>query len=439
MTLARPRILIAGGGTGGLTAALCLAKTGFEVAVFEEAAEFGEVGAGIQLSPNCTRVLHDLGLESALAAYAFVPEGTEFRAWKSGKVIGSSTLGQAARERYGFPYYHIHRSDLQQVLVAAAKQSSAIELNTASEVTGFEQCGGAVRVAVAGKTRARQSRSASSHPLGIGAAPGTATATSHGTTAAGRYAPSSAFSMAEGDALIGADGIHSTVRTQLFGDDAPRFTGNVAWRALVPAERLPAGLVRPVTTAWWGPHRHFVHYYLRSGSLVNCVCVVEKTGWEVESWTERGEFAELKRDFAGWHGDVQALIDNMDPDSLYKWALHDRAPMARWGEGAVSLLGDACHPTLPFMAQGAAMAIEDAAVLAGCLAASTSVVDGLKRYEDSRRQRTAHVQNGSRRNAKVFHLTGIKAWLRDRAAKRAGARTMDGLFGYDALSVASVD
>ena len=393
--MANGRVLIAGGGIGGLTAALCLAEAGFEVSLFEQSAEFAEIGAGIQLSPNCTRVLHHLGLEPALASCAFAPDGMEFRAWKSGKVIGSSVLGRTVRDRYGFPYWNIHRGDLLRVLVeAAAERTSAIELNTGSEVTGFEQ-ESRVRAAVGG-------------------------------------------TICEGDALIGADGIHSVVRAQLFGDDAPRFTGNVAWRALVPTERLPRGLVRPMATAWWGPHRHFVHYYLRSGAVVNCVCVVEKTGWEVESWTERGEFEELKRDFAGWHEDIQTLIDNMDRDSLYKWALHDRAPMARWGEGAVTLLGDACHPTLPFMAQGAAMAIEDGAVLAGCLAAADSVPAGLRHYEDLRRQRTAGVQNGSRRNARLFHLTGVKAWLRNRATKWVAGRTTDGLFRYDALQAARV-
>ncbi|MDH3643048.1 MAG: FAD-dependent monooxygenase, partial [Gammaproteobacteria bacterium] len=223
----------------------------------------------------------------------------------------------------------------------------------------------------------------------------------------------------------------------LWGDQQPRFTGNVAWRALVPVGRLPDGLIRPMSTVWWGPHKHFVHYYVRGGDLVNCVCVVEKEGWEVESWTELGEYSELKSDFAGWHDDIQKLIDSADKDSLFKWALYDRAPMSRWGEGRVTLLGDACHPTLPFMAQGAAMAIEDSAVLAGCLAQGTDIPASLQRYEDLRRERTAEVQNGSRRNATVFHLTGIKAWLRNRAAGSARGRTMERLFSYNALEVAA--
>ena len=391
--MAKGKILIAGGGIGGLTAALCLARAGFEAHVFEQAADFGEIGAGIQLSPNCSRVLHHLGLAPALEQCACLPEGTEFRAWKTGRLIGSSSLGPGVRKRYGAPYYHVHRGDLLGVLIEAARQREAIALHASAQVEGFVQDAGSVRVAIAGRTE-------------------------------------------EADALIGADGIHSTVRAGLFGDEAPTFTGNVAWRALVPADRLPQGLLNRVATVWWGPGRHFVCYYVRGGSLVNCVCVVEKRGWEVESWTERGDHAELKGDFAGWHAAVQTLIDNMDPESLYKWALYDRPPMSRWGTGAVTLLGDACHPTLPFMAQGAAMAIEDAAVLAGCLSGESGIVAGFKRYEDVRRERTARVQNGSRRNGKVFHMRGFKAWLRNRAARRAGGRVMDSLFRYDALTAA---
>ena len=240
-----------------------------------------------------------------------------------------------------------------------------------------------------------------------------------------------------GRILIGADGIHSTVRSQLFGSQAPRFTGNVAWRALIPAARLPKGLIRPMATAWWGPHKHFVHYFVRGGELVNCVCVVEKKGWEVESWTERGDRSELQADFAGWHETVRLLIDNMDPDNCFKWALYDRSPMARWSQGRVTLLGDACHPTLPFMAQGAAMAIEDGAVLAGVLAQDREgdgIPDQLQRYESLRKPRTARIQSGSRRNAKLFHMSGVPAWFRDRAVAKAPGNVMRWLFEYDALA-----
>ena len=384
-------VLISGGGIGGLSAALSLAQSGFEVEVFEQAPEFGEVGAGIQLSPNATRVLHHLGLADALQACAFLPARTEFRSWKTGRLISANPLGETVRNTYGFPYYHIHRGDLLAVLVDAARQANGIKLHTAARVERFEQDGGRVHVAVSGTEQS-------------------------------------------GDALIGADGIRSVVRAGLFGPEAATFTGNVAWRALVPVARLPEGLIPPAATVWWGPRGHFVCYYVRGGELVNCVCVREKQGWEVESWTERGEYDELKGDFAGWNDAVQTLIDNADRDALYKWALHDRPPMPRWGKGAVTLLGDACHPTLPFMAQGAAMAIEDGAVLAACLRASSDVPAAFGRYENLRKDRTAGIQLGSRRNARLFHLRGIQAWVRNRAARRAGARSMARLYDYDALT-----
>ncbi|MCY3840526.1 MAG: FAD-dependent monooxygenase [Gammaproteobacteria bacterium] len=382
------KALVAGGGIGGLTAALCLAKRGHDVTVFEQARGFDEVGAGIQLSPNCTRVLHDLGLEGPLRATAFLPQGVQFRDWRDGRVIAQSALDADAVRRFGFPYYHIHRADLLRVLVDAALTRPNIALLRDAEVRRFDQDAAQVRLTAVG----------------------------------GDY---------DGDVLVGADGIHSTVRSRLWGDERPRFNGCVAWRALVPADRLPQGLIRPMATAWWGPGGHFVHYFVRGGELVNCVGVVEKAGWEVESWTERGDHAEFAADFVGWHDDIRRLIDNLDRDSLFKWALHDREPMPRWGEGRVTLLGDACHPTLPFMAQGAAMAIEDAAVLAACC--DQDVAAALQRYEGLRRRRTAHVQHGSRRNATVFHLGGFRAWLRNRVAGRVAARTSDGLYRYNAL------
>ncbi len=392
MTAEPTHILIAGGGIGGLTAALECAHQGFTVEVFEQAAAFTDVGAGIQLSPNPSRVLLNLGLGEALETVAFLPEGTEFRHWRTGRHISHNPLGQAARKKYGAPYYHIHRADLTRVLAAAAAAEPHITLHTNTSVIGFTQSGSEVTL----------------------------------QTTSGRY---------EGTVLIGADGIHSTIRTGLFGEQPPAFTGNVAWRGLVPSDRLPAGLIHPVAGVWWGPGKHFVHYFVRGGDLVNCVCVVEKDGWEVESWTERGDRSELESDFSGWHETIQLLIANMAPDACFKWALFDRPPMARWSEERVTLLGDACHPTLPFMAQGAAMAIEDAAVLARCLKAEDSASTALLRYESLRKDRTAGIQRGSRRNASVFHLRGIKAWARNLVADRARAGTMDGLYGYNALEV----
>jgi salicylate hydroxylase len=304
-------------------------------------------------------------------------------------------LGASAVERYGYPYYHMHRQDLMSVLVEAVEEDSNIELHTNLQVQSFAQNDEGVSLVASGTNYL-------------------------------------------GDFLIGADGIHSVIRAGLWGEDKPRFTGNIAWRALVPVERLPKNFILPMSAAWWGPGKHFVHYYVRSGELINCVCVVEKEGWEVESWTEGGDYDELKSDFAGWHGDIQQLVDHADRDSLFKWALYDRAPMPRWGKGRVTLLGDACHPMLPFMAQGAAMAIEDAAVLAGCLSDHKGISVALTQYEDLRRGRTAGIQRGSRRNATIFHLSGVKAWLRNRALKTARNRTMDSLFSYNAFDVSGI-
>lgn len=387
------KVLIAGGGIGGLTAALALAKEGIQVELFEQAEELGEVGAGIQLSPNCTRVLHHLGLEEALKQRAFLPVGVELRSWASGNTLRASPLGDSVVESFGFPYYHMHRADLMSVLADAVSSNPDIKLNLGNRLTGFTQ--------------------SESHVVA--------------------NTPSGEVS---GDCLVGADGIHSVVRAELWGDDSPRFTGCVAWRALVETSKLPPDLIRPMSSAWLGPGKHFVHYYVRRGELVNCVCVVEKDGWEVESWTERGDKAELVSDFAGWGDEIQHLINNVDPDNLYRWALHDRDPMPQWGKGRVSLLGDACHPTLPFMAQGAAMAIEDAGVLATCLTDAQTVESGLSDYEDLRRERTASIQMGSRGNSTMFHLPDGDA--ADQRNQMLAAVTEDfpiSLYEYDALSL----
>lgn len=370
-----------------MTAALCLAKEHWNVLVLEQAATLGEAGAGIQLSPNCVSVLCHLGLGEALAESGFMPSGMEMRDAFSGRVLVQSLFGA----RYPWPYYHLHRADLLDILLAAANASNRITVQTGVQVAEFELRPGGVDI----------------------------------TLGAARL---------QADLLVGADGIHSTVRERLFGSSPAQFTGHVAWRGLVSTDTLPEGHIRPVATAWWGPGKHLVHYYVRQGDLVNCVCVVEKAGWEIESWVEQGDVAELREAYRGWHDDVLRLLDAVQPDELFKWALFDRSPMPRWSEGHATLLGDACHATLPFLAQGAAMAIEDAAVLARSLAMEPVVPLALRHYESVRKPRTTWVQRASRRNARVYHMRGPGAQLRNIVAGFAGERVTEKLYRYDALA-----
>lgn len=388
------RVVVAGGGIGGLTAALCLARAGVETVLLEQAPAFAEVGAGVQVTPNASRILHRLGLGPRLAECASEPPGIEYRHWRSGKRIARWTFdGRWAAA--GAPYYQLHRADLLRVLAAAAARTPGLAVRLGTRVGGFSQDGRGVRVAVAG----------------------------------GRE-------HVAGTVLIGADGVHSAVRGQLFGDTPPRATGLVAWRALVPAAGLDPGCVRGWTTVWWGPQRHFVHYPVRRGELVNCVGVVRRPGpgGVPESWSWRGEPQDLKADFAGWHPNVRMLTDAAAADSLHQWALLDRPPLKRWGAGPATLLGDAAHPMLPFVAQGAAMAVEDAAVLAASVASGADAVLALRRYETLRRRRTARVQWLANRNARLFHLDGGAAWLRDCLAPAAARRGMARLYAYDALA-----
>lgn len=385
-------IAIIGGGIGGLTSALCLARCGYRVHVLEQASAIVEAGAGIQLSPNATKVLLQLGLGDALAAVCVQPEATHIRNWRSGRQISQTPLGEAAQTRYGAPYYHAHRGDLIKLLADAATSEPNIDIHLGLRIEDFVQNVDHVALTARGQTE--------------------------------RF-----------DIMVGADGIHSVVRAKLWGEQQPDFTGNMAWRMLVPIDGLPKEMVVPKTTVWWGPGKHFVHYLVSGGRYMNCVCVVETNTWHAESWTEAGSVGELRADFGGWHEDIQTLLTQADESTLFKWGLFDRPPMDRWSQGRVTLLGDACHPTLPFMAQGAAMAIEDAVILANCLTGQTDVARALQRYAELRRSRTARIQRGSRRNARVFHMSGIQAWFRNRAASRAGQQAMDGLYRYDPLTV----
>ncbi|MCO6418950.1 FAD-dependent monooxygenase [Siccirubricoccus sp. KC 17139] len=395
---AKPRVVILGAGIGGLIAALALLRRGFAVEVHEQAQALREVGAGVQISSNGARVLYELGVGEAVAAVSSETRGKEIRLWNTGQAWPIADVLAEAKARYGYPYFTVYRPDLLAALEAAVRAAAPQAIHLGHKAEGFEATAQGVRL---------------------------------------RFTDGD---MAEGDVLVGADGIHSVVRRQLWGEGAARFTGLLAWRGVIPMARLPAHLNRPVGSNWVGPGRHVVHYPLRCGELMNFVGVVEGVDWQVESWTARGSQAELHRDFAGWHPDIHAMIDAIE--TPFRWAFLARDPLPRWGQGRVTLLGDACHPTLPFMAQGAVMAIEDGFILARALAEIPGPEAALDRYEAARRDRTARVVTGSAANTKRFHnpelahAEGAAAYVAREFAVEAMLERTEWLYTYDVTQVA---
>jgi len=387
------RVIVVGAGLGGLALALGLGRVGIDVLVLEQASAFGEAGAGIQLSPNAVRALRSLGLEERVRGIGFAPQAVEVRDHASGRRRLRTELGDAAQARWRAPYLQVHRADLHALLLDAAGRTGRADFRLGARVAGVE-AGAAV-------------------------------------LEGGERLPA--------DVVVGCDGVRSAVRAALWGDDAARFTGQVAWRGTVPVDRLPPGLVRPMAQVWTGPHRHFVCYPVRGGALINFIAVTEERRWRTESWSEPGDRAALLHAFDGWPGSARALIEGAD--AVWRWALYDRPPLPRWSKGTITLLGDAAHPMLPFLAQGAAMAIEDAVVLAGALTPGGPVEAALARYEAARRARTARVQAWSRRNAALFHLPGSlaagafgAASVLDRIKPGGAAQRFDWLYGYDAAA-----
>ncbi|MEV6489126.1 FAD-dependent monooxygenase [Actinoplanes sp. NPDC051633] len=384
-------IAVIGGGIGGLAAALALLRAGFDVRVHEQARTLSDVGAGIQLAPNCTRILDRLGVLPAVERVAFAPDAIDFRRWDDGRLLSETPLGAGMAEMYGGPYLHAHRGDLVAVLAEAV---------TAERIETGRRC--------------------------VGVSSGVSGARVH-------FADGGS---ADVDVVVGADGIHSVIRETLFGPERPRFTGHVAYRGIVPAERLTHLALEPRCSVRLGPGAHFVHYFISAGRLHNVVCVIEEPSWTRESWTDPGDPEELRRAFAGWHPVVGGIIELMDRP--LKWALFDRPPLPSWSSGAVTLLGDACHPMLPYGAQGAAQAIEDAFVLASCLsgAGRGDLPDALLRYEAIRRGRSARVQELSRVNGHRFHLPdGPDQRARDTAMQSSFGISpeIDWLYGHDPL------
>ena len=372
----RTSVAIIGGGIGGLAAGATLLQAGFDVHVYEQAKALGEVGAGINIGPNASRILNRLGIADELTRVGVKPLTFDQRRWDDGRVLLRSPLGEAVESTFGAPYYTLHRGDLHRAL-AGAIPPERIHIGHRF-IRLVDHCDGV-------EAHFENGRSISA------------------------------------DALIGADGIHSVVRHALFGPEKPRFTGCVAHRGLVSADRLRHLGLEFRNQIWMGPGRHFVHYFVSAGRLVNFVAITEEDSWLRESWIDRGEIADVLAAFAGWHPNVLSIIGSAN--ETFKWALFDRTPLPRWTAGRVTLLGDACHPMLPFMGQGAAQAIEDAGTLKACLLKFPSDLPAaLNLYERLRLPRASRLQGMSETNKMRFHMPDGQT-QRERDAKMASGAT----------------
>lgn len=402
MALRGREIAVVGAGIGGLSAALALAQRGAQVTVYETAPALGEVGAGLQVGPNSVAVLEALGLRDAAEAVASLPEAIELRDGLTGRRVARLPLGAACAARYGRPYWQFHRADLLAVLTRGAAEAG-VTVRTGVTVAGMAETPAGVRL-----------------DLGDGG-------------------------YASAEVVIGAFGVRSGLRRDLFGGGEARFAGHVAWRGLVPAERAPPGLFPNAACVSMGPGRHVVTYPLRGGTLWNFVAVEERAAWTAEGWTTPDDPAALRRAFAGWSTEVTTLLGAVDETFL--WGLFDHAPLPAWVRGRVALLGDACHPMLPFLAQGAAMALEDAWVLAAALAAAPDLPTGLMAYEDRRKARATRVQQAAARNGRVYHLRtpllrgAVHAGLRAASAIAPGVLLgrFDWLYGANVVSMDAAD
>ena len=375
-------IAIAGGGIGGLAAALALAQRGFRARVLEQAPEFKEVGAGIQLGPNSWRALRALGVEAAVKGLAVFPQGLVMMDAVTAKQVVSIPLG-GFEQRFKAPYALIHRADLHQCLLQACRQSPGIALETSAQVTDFQDDGQKVRV----------------------------------TLLDGRSYEAPAF--------IAADGLWSTMRAKLIGDGKPRVSGHISYRAVLPAGDVPESLRRNDMVLWAGPKCHMVHYPLRGGELFNLVATFHSTRYE-EGWNAFGDAAELRERFGGTCDIVRTMLGRIEEWRM--WVLCDREPIKDWSKGRVTLVGDAAHPMLQYLAQGAGMALEDSLCLAKCLDEAQSVEGAFAAYPHQRYLRTGRAQLTARLYGEFYHAEGVRRELRNAFVKNASYEALAWLY-----------
>jgi salicylate hydroxylase len=374
------KIIIAGGGIGGLSAALALNLKGFDISVLEQSDGLSEVGAGIQLSPNAMHVLKDIGVSDDVLAHGFMPESATMRHYKTATEYLRMPLGVAIEQKFAAPYVHIHRADLHNILHEAVL-AQAIPISVNSRVASYQNV--------------------SENTVDVQLDDGRKLCT---------------------DILIGADGIRSSVKNQMLPYASVNFTGHVAWRGTLKAKSVPVGLVKPEANLWVGPGAHLVSYFVRGGEEINVIAVQERKHWHDSRWNVPGDVNELRSAFAQWHPDVTQLLDKVE--HCFLWGLFGSAPLDTWIDGHVALLGDACHPMLPFVAQGAAMAIEDSACLARSLACN-DIRKGLALYQTSRFTRVTKVQKMAAKNADLYHLKGVSAKLKLQALKAINTLSSD--------------
>jgi len=387
-------VIVAGAGMAGLTAALALAHVGLRATVYEQAPQLLETGAGLQLGPNATRVLLALGLGPRLEPVVTVPEAIRVMSAGSAREIARIPLGRRVAARYGAPYWALHRGDLQAALAAAANDAQDVELSLGVRVEDFAPHVNGVTVL----TRSGQE-----------------------------------ITNERGIALIGADGVWSQVREHLHRQHPPRFSHRTAWRALVPAEAVAPEFREPLVHLWLGLDAHLVHYPVKGGSVINIVGIVHDE-WNKPGWSAPGQRDEILRHFARytWSETARNLVGL--PERWLKWALFERRQPFRGGTGPVTLIGDAAHPMLPFLAQGAGMAIEDAAVIADCLVRYRGPADALRHYEAVRTTRTQRVRDASRKQGKIYGMSGPEALVRNLGMRLLGGDRLlarqDWLYGW---------